>query len=126
MAIQIDNWDNKSGKCTINQNGKEFELNLYAYGTCNCFLCAVYEYEDTEDHQTKEQLQWWFMDERHGKVMLGLQKGYDGKKENYLSEIRKITLYKSKCTDWKKLMTMFAQAFDNITIEIREDENHAG
>ena len=122
MAIQIYNWDNKSGKMVVNQNGHEFEFNLYAYGTSNCFLVAVYEYEDTENHQTAEQLQWFFMDEEHGKIMLGLKKGNDGKKENYLDEVRKLTLYKSKCNDWKKLMTMFAQAFDKIDIEIREEE----
>ena len=118
--IRIDNWDNHSGKCIIEQNGKEFELNLYAYGTCNCFLCAVHEYEDPEDHKTKEQLQWFFMDERHGKILLGLIKGMDGKKENYMDDVRKITLYKNKCSDWKKIMTMFAEAMD-IDIEIRSD-----
>lgn len=122
MAIQIHNWDNKSGKCTVVQNSTEFEFNLYAYGTCNCFLVAVYEYEDTEDHKTKEQLQWFFMDDEHGKIMLGLKKGNDGKKENMMDTITKLTLYKSKCTDWKKIMTMFAEAYPQITIEIREDE----
>jgi len=122
MAIVIDKWSNKSGKCTIIQKDMEFELNLYAYGTSNCFLCAFYEYEDTETHKTMEQMQWFFMDERHGKIMLGLQKGNDGTKENYLSEITKITLYKNKCVDWKKLMTMFAQAFDKITIEILAEQ----
>ena len=122
MAIQINNWDNKSGKCTVVQNSTEFEFNLYTYGTCNCFLVAVYEYEDTEDHKTKEQLQWFFMDDKHGKIMLGLKIGNDGKKENRMDTITKLTLYKSKCTDWKKIMTMFAEAYPQITIEIREDE----
>ena len=121
MAIQIDNWNNISGKCTIDQKGKEFELNLYAYGTSKCFLSAVYEYENPEDHKTYEQLQWFFMDENHGKIMLGLKKGSDGKKENYMDEVRKITLYKNKCTEWKKIMAMFAEAFNKIDIEIRSD-----
>ena len=119
MAIQINNWNIKSGKCTIEQNGKEFELNLYAYGTSNCFLSAVYEYE--ENGKTMEELQWFFLDEQHGKIMLGLQKNSDGEKVNYMDEVRKITLYKKKCTDWKKIMTMFAEAFDKIEIEIRSD-----
>jgi len=119
--IRIDNWSNKSGTCVVEQNGKEWTMNLYAYGTCNCFLCAVYEYEDTESHETMEQLQWFFMDENHGKIMLGLKKGNDGKKENRMDEMRKLTLYKSKCTDWKKIMQMFAEAFDKIDIEIRSD-----
>lgn len=117
--IRIDNWAEKSGKCMVDQNGKEFEFNLYAYGTSNCFLVSVYEYLDDETGKTMEQLQWFFMDEQHGKNMLGLAKGYN---ENCLAEIRKITLYKSKCKDWQKIMTMFAKAFTNITIEIREEE----
>lgn len=119
--IRINDWSKKSGTCTIVQNGREFELNLYAYGTSNCFLSAVYEYEDPDKKETQEQLQWFFMDEQHGKIMLGLKKGSDGKKENWMDEIRKLTLYKSRCTDWKKIMTMFAEAFDNLTIEIMEE-----
>lgn len=122
MAIVIDNWSNKSGKCLIEQNGNLFDLNLYAYGTSNCFLVAVYEYEDTEDHKTKELMQWFFMDERHGKIMLGLQKNGSGEKENCLTDVRRLTLYKNNCTDWKKIAALFAQAFDKITIEILAEQ----
>ena len=122
MAIIIDNWNNKSGKMIIEQNGKEFELNLYAYGTCNCFLCGVYEYKDAESGKTMEQLQWFFMDENHGKIMLGLKKNSSGERENYMDEVRKITLYRNKCTDCEKIVAMFAEAFDTISIEIRRDE----
>ena len=121
MAINIHDWNKTSGKCVIAQDGKEYELNLYAYGTSNCFLCAVFEYEDPETHKTMEQLQWFFMDEEHGKIMLGLKKGSNGKKENYMNEMQKLTLYKNACTDWQKIMTLFAKAFDKIDIEIRGD-----
>lgn len=120
--IRIDNWSKKSGKCVIAQNGREFELNLYAYGTANCFLVAVYEYKDSETGETMEQLQWFFMDEDHGKIMLGLKKGSDGKKENYMDEVRKLTLYRNSCVDWQNIMIMFARAFDKIEIEIRKDD----
>lgn len=53
--------------------------------------------------------------------MLGLKKGGDGKKENRLDYIKKVTLYKKNCTEWKKLMQMFAEAFDKIDIEVRSD-----
>lgn len=122
MAIQIHNWENKSGTCVIKQKDREFTLNLYGYCTSNCYLVAVYEYKDTETSETMEQLQWFFMDESHAKIMLGLKKGSDGKKENYMDEIRKLTLYKSKLTEWKKILLMFAEAFPKIDIEIREDE----
>lgn len=122
MAIQIHNWDDKSGKCIIEQNGKEYALNLYGYGTSNCYLVAVHEYTDPEDGEVREALQWFFMDERHGKIMLGLQKGTDGTKQNYMDEIRKIVLYKKKLTEWKKILLMFAEAFPKLDIEIREEE----
>ena len=120
--IRIPNWDKHSGKIVVEQNGKEWEMNLYAYGTCNCFLCTVYEYEDPEDKSTREQLQWFFMDEEHGKIMLGLKKASDGSKENHMDPVRKLTLYKKNCTDWQNIMILFARAFDGINIEIRSEE----
>lgn len=113
--LMIYNWKDMSGTVTIEQNGREFVLNLYGEGKCNCFLATVYETE--KDYQ----LQWFFMDETHGKRMLGLTKCADGTKENLLPEVRKITLYKKQCNNWKKILTMFAQAFDSLTIEIKED-----
>lgn len=112
--LRINNWKDISGTVTIEQNGHEFVLNLYGEDKCNCFLATVYEAKD------EYQLQWFFMDESHGKRMLGLTKNYNGEKENCLLEVTKLTLYKSKCANWKKIMIMFAQAFDNLTIEIKE------
>ena len=122
--ISIRNWNNHSGKIVVDQDGKDWEMNLYAYGTSNCFLIAVYEYEDPEDKEVRESLQWFFMDEEHGKIMLGLKKGNDGLKENRMDPVRKLTLYRKTCTDWKKIMALFAQAFDDITIEIKESESN--
>ena len=121
MALAINNWDDISGKVTIEQKGKEFTYNLYGENKCNSFACAVYEYKG-DDGKTYEQLQWFFLDERHGKIMLGLQKGNDGQKINYLVEITKLIIYKKKCSNWKKIVAMFAEAFDQLTIEIREEE----
>ena len=119
MALEIYKWSDISGKVMIEQNGHQFELNLYGDDKCNCFLATVYEYEG-DDGKTYEQLQWFFMDESHGKRMLGLVKSYDGTKENCLTDVKKIILYKNKCANWKKILTMFAQAFDQLTIEIKE------
>ena len=118
--LTINNWDDISGKVIVNQHGKEFEFNLYGENKCNCFLATVCEYTG-DDGKTYGQLQWFFMDERHGKIMLGLQKGNDGKKENYLCEVTKLVICKNKCSNWKKIIAMFAEAFDSITIEIREE-----
>lgn len=113
--LRIYNWKDMSGTVTIEQNGHEFVLNLYGEGKCNCFLATVFETEK------EYQLQWFFMDEAHGKRMLGLTKCADGTKENLLPEVRKITLYKKQCDNWQKIMTMFAKAYSDLTIEIKED-----
>lgn len=113
--LSIYDWKDMSGTITIEQCGREFVLNMYGEGKCNCFLAVVFETE------TEYQLKWFFLDEGNGKRMLGLAKCADGTKENYLTEVRKLMIYKKQCDNWKKIVTMFAQAFDNITIEIKED-----
>lgn len=120
--ISIDNWNTKSGKIVIKQHDREFTFNLYANGTANCFLVAVYEYTDPDTKKTMEQLQWFFADKRHGEIMLGLAKDQGGKKENHMDPVRKLTLYKKTCTDWKKIMCLFAEAYPTITIELLEAE----
>lgn len=113
--LTIYDWKDMSGTVTIEQRGKEYVLSLYGEDKCNCFLATGFE--------TKEEylLQWFFADESHGKRMLGLAKGADGTKVNYLSDVRKLTIYKSRCRNWKKIIGMFAQALDNLMIEIKED-----
>ena len=118
--LVINNWSDISGYVMVKQYGKEFKFNLYGDDKCNCFLATVYEYTG-DDGETYEQLQWFFTDERHGKIMLGLQKDNTGKKENYLCEVTKLVICKQKCANWKKIVAMFAEAFDELTIEIRED-----
>lgn len=125
MAIQIYNWNNTSGKCTIEQKGRQFDLNVYAFGTSNCFFATVYEYENPEDHKTYEQLQWFFVDDLHAKKMLGLAKTRDGKMENVLAdELKSLTLYKSTCRDWYKLRNLFRKAFGkDFPITILEERD---
>ena len=121
MSLVINNWDDKSGYVVVSQKDKEFKFNLYGENKCNCFLSAVYEYTG-DDGKIYEQLQWFFTDERHGKIMLGLQNNNVGEKENYLAEITRLVIFKSKCSNWKKIITMFAEAFSELTIEIKEEE----
>ena len=112
--LRIYKWEDMSGQVLVEQNGHEFTFNLYGEDKCNCFLATVWESKE------EYQLQWFFMDESHGKRMLGLTKNYEGKKENCLTEVKKLVLYKNKCSNWKKILTLFAQAFDELTIEIKE------
>ena len=120
--LRINRFNDKSGYVVVSQRDKEFKFNLYGEGKCNCFLATVWESEPDDEGLREYQLQWFFNDERHGKIMLGLQKGNDGRKENYLCEVTKLIIFKKQCPNWKKIVTMFAEAFDNLTIEIREEE----
>jgi len=114
--LSIYNWKDISGKVIVEQNGHEFTFNLYGEGKCNAFLTTVFETE------SEYQLQWFFMDESHGKRMLGLAKLSDGTKENCLPEVRKLILYRKQCDNWQKILTMFAKAYDHIDIEIWNDK----
>ena len=119
--LNVYSFKDMSGTVTVEQNGHEFVFNMYGEGKCNCFLATVWEYPGLSDAGKKEyQLQWFFVDESHGKRMLGLTKNYSGERENCLAEVKKITIYKNKCANWKKIMNLFAQAFDEIEIQIKE------
>lgn len=114
--LTIFNWDDKSGTCVVEQNGHEFVMDIYGEGKCNAFLCAVW---NNKKNNTRE-LQWFFLDEFHGKRMLGLAKCADGTKQNLMTEIKKITISKSNTNNWRKLLHMFVDAFDNIEIVIEK------
>jgi len=112
--VSIYDWKDISGKVITDENGYEYEFNLYGDGKSNAFLVAVAE------ELTYYSLQWFFNDEGHGKRMLGLAKCPDGTKENCLPGIKKIILYKNQCDNWQKIMVLFAKAYSKIDIEIRE------
>ena len=40
-----------------------------------------------------------------------------------VNKLVKLRINKKKCHIWKKIVTLFAQAFDNIDIEIYTEEN---
>ena len=109
----IHNFNDKSGEVVIEQGGHQFVLDMYGEDKSNVFMATTYKTDDNG-----HQLQWFFCDESHGKRILGLAKNYDGKRENCLTEVKKLTIYKNKCSNWKKILIMFAQAFDDIDIEV--------
>ena len=119
--ITIYNWDDTSGYVMVNQHGNNYKFNLYGEGKTNCFLASVYEYTG-DDGKEYEQLQWFMNDESHCKTLLGLKKGWNGEKDNFLAEVTTLVIYKNKCPNWKKVVTMFADAFSELTIEIKEVE----
>ena len=112
-------WNRKSGEITFVQNGNEFTVNWYEG---NGLMMAINEFKD-DDGQEKYQTLWFFLDESHAKRCLGLAKGADGKHNMFEDEpITKITINRSNCRQWKKIMTLFSSAFENITIELTGKE----
>lgn len=119
--LRIYDFNDKSGEVLVRQGDHEWTFDMYGEDKSNVFLATVWKHPGlSDDEETEYQLQWFFCDESHGKRMLGLTKNYDGKRDNCLAEVKKITIYKNKCANWKKILNLFAQAFDELTIEIKE------
>ena len=113
------NWDAKCGEFTLNQvmdaegNRKDFNISIY---NGNCM--AVFLHEFVEDGNEKYTFFGFFSDKEHARNCLGLSKGSDNIYDNGWQTITKVRLNKKKCRYFKDLVTLFAQAFDNITIEV--------
>ena len=115
-------WKDKCGEITLVQkidaegNEQEFPITLY---DGNCYLIMLHEYK--ENGQDMYNLFGFFSDKAHMKNCLGLNK-----KDGYTSNIyntpyqrfTKVKLNKNKCRYFKDIVAAFAQAFDNLTIEI--------
>ena len=108
------NWDKKVGTITIFNYDKEVKYSLYQG---NAFLIMLYEYE--EDGKELWTMHNFFVDKEHAKNCFGLTKGYDDNIFNRkLYQIRKIRINKAKYRYTKDLVDMLIKAFDNISIEI--------
>lgn len=126
MAITWQ-WKNKCGeaiiKQTINGETKEFTKTLYEG---NAFLIFLNEW--TENGSNMYSLYTFFADEIHAKRCLGITKNADNIYSNIFEEgfdkLVKIRINKKKSRNWKKIVTLFAQAFDNIDIEIYSEEEN--
>lgn len=121
MAIQW-NWNEKCGEAiirqTINGESKEYTKTLYEG---NAFLIFLSEWN--EDGVDKYSLYSFFADERHAKVCLGLTKDHDNMFVGEYAELVKIIINKKKSRNYKKIVSLFASAFDNIDIEIFSEED---
>lgn len=124
------NWDSKIGEMIIEQCrgvgdeivSKEYTLSLYEG---NAFLIMLYEYKNEEGEEVYDMFSF-FVDKPHAKRCLGLQKNGDGELVNIFNEdwqkCLKLRLNKKKSRNWKDVIALFAQAFDNLTIEIYNEE----
>lgn len=111
-------WKSKYGEMIINNRGNEFTINLY---TGNCLLIGLHEFKDPATGEDKYNMYTFFIDDTHAKRCLGLVKGYDSIFDDN-TQLVKLRFDKSKAKNMTKLITLFAKAFDNLTIEIYKSE----
>ncbi len=123
-------WEDKIGEIVVKQYGhvgdetsaKEFTLSLYEG---NALLIMLNEFKN-ENGEDVWNMFSFFVDKPHAKRCLGLQKNGDGELVNIFDEdwqkCLKIRINKRKSHNWKDIITLFSQAFDNLTIEIYNDE----
>ena len=121
------NWSDKCGEITLVQmhpgeEDNEFTITLY---NGNCFLVMLHEFKDAETGEDMYDFFGFFSDKEHAKNCLGLnkKKGYDN--NIYCTPYQKFTklrVNKKKCRYTKDMVTLFAEAFDDITIEVYSEE----
>lgn len=114
------NWSDKCGEFVLEQTidakgtKKDFTISIY---NGNCM--AVFLHEFVEDGKEKYNFVGFFSDKEHAKNCLGLNKGTDNLYSTEWQTIKKVRLDKRKCRYFKDLVALFAQAFNDIDIEIR-------
>ena len=117
-------WSEKCGEATFcdtyGGDNREYTVNLYVG---NAYLIFINEFN--EDGVDKYSLTDFWIDKKHMKNCLGLNKK-EGYTENILNKkyrkLTKIKLNKKKCKHAKDIITALVQAFDNINIEIYSEE----
>lgn len=118
-------WNEKVGEAVVAQtiDGETTTYTKTLYEG-NAFLIFLSEWD--EDGKHMYNLYTFFADDAHAKRCLGLDKKSD--MTNIFLDgwqtLIKLRINKAKCRNWKKIVTLFSQAFDDITIEIytKEDE----
>lgn len=116
MAVNW-NWKQKMGVVVWNNSNTEkverVNLNLYKG---NCLGVIIHDYKDEETKEKMYQFVSFWSDINHLKRCLGLQKSYDGSKENiYKNLILKVKLntYYKDCI---KIANLFSEA--GIKVEL--------
>ena len=123
MAYTWD-WKEKCGEITFSQQYageeyKEFTVNLYQG---NGLMIMLYEWEEEHEDGIHNMYNVWnlFVDKEHMQRCLGIKKGYksDNLFNNDGCRFLKLRLNKAKNRYWKDIVTAFATAFDDLTIEL--------
>ena len=112
-------WDSKMGEAIIHDESqdKDFVKNLYEG---NAFLIIMSEW--TEGDQDLYSVYSFFADESHAKNCLGLTKNFKNIFEDGGIQLKKLRINKKKSHNWKKIVKLFSEAFDNLEIELYSEE----
>lgn len=113
------NWDSKMGEVIIHDEiqNKDFVKNLYEG---NAFLIFMNEWK--EGDSDLYSLYSFFADEKHAKRCLGLEKDSTNIFTDGAVKLIKLRINKKKSRNWKKIVKLFSEAFDNIEIELYSEE----
>ena len=116
-------WSDNCGEITVRSSfpGEEPQEHTVRLYDGNALLIMINEFKDEDTGENLYALYNFFADKQHMKNCLGLNKknGYaDNMFQTDHQTITKIRLDKSKCRGWKDIVTAFAQAFDDIVIEL--------
>lgn len=117
MAVTWD-WNKEIGTVDIVNYGEVVRYHLYQG---NCFLIMLYEFTG-DDGKDKYTMHSFFADKEHAKNCLGITKGYDNMFNTEYERIEKIRINKGKYRYTKDLVDMLIKAFDNISIEIVNED----
>ena len=108
-------WKEKVGTITcVNHKGEEYEVSLY---DGNAYLIEIYEF--IEDGKELYTMHGFFLDKTHAKRCLGLTKDCT---ENLYKDLWKKVRLNKNYPHLKEFTRMLVQAFNNITIEVYNEE----
>ena len=122
-------WNEKMGEFVIKyrntyeEEWKTEHIDLYEG---NAFLIMIHEYKEND----KDMYELWsfWVDKIHAKRMLGLDKKYKDTygKNTYTGDctkIMRVRINKAKSRNWKEIVALVSEAFDDIQIELYTKED---
>lgn len=127
------NWSDKCGEIEgvqmyPDEGVRKFTLSLYKG---NAYLIMIYQYKDEKTGEDMYNLHSFFTDKDHAKNCLGITKGKTRVNDTGnifdtpYQKFTKLRLNKKKHPKYAEIASLFATAFDSITIEIFSEEETA-
>lgn len=122
-------WNEKMGEFVIkyrNTHEEEWKTEHIDLYEGNAFLIMIHEYKEND----KDMYELWsfWADKIHAKRMLGLDKKYKDTygKNTYAGDctkIMRVRINKAKSRNWKEIVALVSEAFDDIQIELYTKED---